>query len=83
MRSLPGGLSRWAGTSLLVVAGANMPYAQDVWTVTDSGRPASACSQLSDFLAEVSRKVLDGALTPAEGAALSEAATGIRSALGC
>ncbi|HEU4890858.1 MAG TPA: hypothetical protein VFT47_04875, partial [Vicinamibacterales bacterium] len=48
-----------------------------------AGRPASACSQLSDFLAEVSRKVLDGALTPAEGAALSEAATSIRSPLGC
>jgi len=48
-----------------------------------AGRPASACSQLSDFLAEVSRKVLDGALTPGEGAALSQAATSIQSALGC
>jgi hypothetical protein len=47
------------------------------------GRTAAACSQLSDFQAEVRRKVLDGALTPGEAAALSEAAARIRTALGC
>ena len=47
------------------------------------GHLASACSQLSDFQAEVTRKVLDGALTSGEGVALIGAATRIRTALGC
>ena len=46
-------------------------------------RIASACSQLSDFQAEVAWKVLDGSLTPEDGVALSEAASSIRTALGC
>ena len=49
----------------------------------DSGTIAAACSQLDDFLTEVTRKVLDGALTPGEGVALIEAAKSIRTALGC
>ena len=47
------------------------------------GHLASACSQLSDFQVEVTQKVLDGALTPGEGVALIDAATSIRTALGC
>ncbi len=47
------------------------------------GRIGSACSQLSDFQAEVTRKVLDNALTAGEAVALIEAATSIRTALGC
>jgi hypothetical protein len=49
----------------------------------DRGQIAPACSQLNDFLTEVTRKVLDGALTPGEGVALIEAARSIRTALGC
>lgn len=48
-----------------------------------SGKLASACAQLGDFQVEVAKKVSDGALTPAEGAALIESATSIRAALGC
>ena len=47
------------------------------------GQVASACAQLGDFSAEVARKVADGALTPAEGAALSALAMNISAALGC
>ena len=47
------------------------------------GQLASACAQLGDFQAEVTRKVADGALTPAEGAALIDSAARIRTALGC
>jgi hypothetical protein len=48
-----------------------------------NGRLASACSQLFDFQVEVTRKVLDGALTPGEGIALIDVAASIRTALGC
>ena len=47
------------------------------------GNTAAACTQLDDFLTEVARKVVDGALTPAEGATLIDAAASIRTALGC
>jgi hypothetical protein len=49
----------------------------------EDDRLAAACSQLSDFQMEVTRKVLDGVLSPAEGVALIEATTSIRTALGC
>ena len=48
-----------------------------------TGHLASACSQLGEFQMEAARKVSDGALTPAEGAALIDQATTIRTALGC
>jgi probable HAF family extracellular repeat protein len=48
-----------------------------------NGQTASACSQLAGFVVEVTRKVRDGALSSGEGSALTEAATGIRVALGC
>jgi len=47
------------------------------------GQLAPACSQLHDFQVEVARKVLGGALTPGEGVALIDAATRIRTTLGC
>ena len=47
------------------------------------GQLAAACSQLGDFQVAVAAKVADGALTPGEGAALIDAATSIRTALGC
>ena len=49
----------------------------------DRGQLASACAQLGDFQTEVERKVSDGALTQAEGAALNTQAASIRAALGC
>jgi probable HAF family extracellular repeat protein len=47
------------------------------------GQQAAACAQLGDFQAEVAKKVSEGALTPAEGAALITSVTAIRTALGC
>ena len=44
---------------------------------------ASACSQLDEFQIEVSRKVVDGALTAEEGTVLISAAASIRRGLGC
>ncbi len=49
----------------------------------EQGKTASACSQLADFVVEVTRKVSDGVLSSAGGSALIEAATGVRAALGC
>jgi probable HAF family extracellular repeat protein len=46
------------------------------------GQLASACAQLADFQVEAAQKVLDGALTPGEAAALIDQATTIRTALG-
>ena len=47
------------------------------------GNLAPACSQLNDFQVKVTQKILEGALTPGAGVALIDAATSIRTALGC
>jgi probable HAF family extracellular repeat protein len=49
----------------------------------ERGHPAAACSQLFDFQVEVTRKVLDGALTAGQGVALIDTAASIRAAVGC
>ena len=49
----------------------------------EQGNSAAACSQLYDFQVEVTRKILDGALTAAEGVVLINSAATIRTALGC
>jgi beta-propeller repeat-containing protein/FIMAH domain-containing protein len=47
------------------------------------GHIAAACSQLDDFETEVRKKIRDGALRAADGAALVEAAEGIRTGFEC
>jgi hypothetical protein len=48
-----------------------------------AGKTTAACSQVLDFETEVNERVLDGVLTPVQGAAFINAAEAIRAALGC